>query len=45
MGPVISLLGKHLIKGPPIKKTIINEVIKDKPVLNVKYLKTFRNEY
>ena len=34
-----------LIKGPPIMKTTIRDVITDKPVRNVKYLKTFKNEY
>ena len=38
MGPVISL-ENNFIKGPPTKKTIINEVIRDKPVLKVRYLK------
>ena len=33
---------KSFIKVPPIIKTIINEVKKDKPVLNVKYLNTFK---
>ena len=28
-------LEKNLIKGPPIKKTIMSEVIKAKPVLNL----------
>jgi len=45
IGPVISILEKNLINGPPIRNTIINEVIKDKPVLKVRYLKTFKNEY
>ena len=34
---------KNLINGPPITKTIIKEVKNDKPVLNVRYLKTFKN--
>ena len=33
---------KNFIKGPPINKTITNDVKKDKPVLKVKYLKTFK---
>ena len=33
---------KNLIKGPPINKTIIKDVNRDKPVLNVRYLKTFK---
>ena len=33
---------KNLIKGPPIISTITNEVKKDKPVLKVKYLNTFK---
>ena len=45
IGPVISLREKILINGPPIKKTINKEVIKAKPVLNVKYLNTFKKEY
>ena len=40
-----NILEKYLIKGPPIKKTITKDVIKDKPVLNVKYLNTFKKEY
>ena len=38
----IFLFEKKLIKGPPIIKTIINEVNKDNPVLKVIYLKTFK---
>ena len=34
---------KNFINGPPIIKTITKEVNTDNPVLNVKYLKTFRN--
>ena len=30
------------MNGPPIIKTITKEVKNDKPVLNVKYLKTFK---
>ena len=30
------------MNGPPIIKTIIKDVKTDKPVLNVKYLKTFK---
>ena len=37
------LIEKKFIKGPPINKTIINEVNKDNPVLKVMYLKTFKN--
>ena len=33
------------IKGSPIKKTIIKEVITDRAILTVIYLKTFKNEY
>ena len=42
IGPVIFLCEKYLMKGPPIRKTIIIEEIKDRPVLNVKYLNTFK---
>ncbi len=45
IGPVIIFSENILIKGDPIMKTIISEVITDKPVLNVKYLKTLRKEY
>ena len=31
-----------MIKGPPIKRTINNDVKKAKPVLKVIYLKTFK---
>ena len=34
----------NLIKGPPIKNTIVNEEIIDSPVLKVKYRKTLRAE-
>tara|TARA_B110000444_G_scaffold231369_1_gene239273 strand:+ start:160 stop:318 length:159 start_codon:yes stop_codon:yes gene_type:complete len=34
-----------LISGPPIMKTIISDVTKDNPVLNVRYLNTLRKEY
>tara|TARA_B110001452_G_scaffold128666_1_gene106900 strand:- start:214 stop:372 length:159 start_codon:yes stop_codon:yes gene_type:complete len=34
-----------LIRGPPIIKTTISEVTTDRPVLNVRYLNTFRKEY
>jgi len=34
-----------LINGPPIINTTIKEVTTDRPVLNVKYLNTFKNEY
>jgi hypothetical protein len=37
-------LEKYLIKGFPIKSTIIKDVKKDKPVLTVIYLKIFKNE-
>ena len=30
------------MKGPPIIRTITSEVKKDKPVLKVKYLNTFK---
>ena len=45
MGPVIIFSEKILISGAPIIKTIIKEVITDKPVLKVRYLKTFKKEY
>ena len=45
MGPVIIFSEKILIKGSPIIKTTIKEVITDKPVLKVRYLKTLRKEY
>ena len=45
MGPVIIFSEKILIRGPPIIKTKTSEVITDNPVLNVKYLKTFKKEY
>jgi hypothetical protein len=45
IGPVIIFSEKIFIKGPPIIKTIIRDVITDKPVLNVKYLNTFKKEY
>ena len=35
---------KNFIIGLPMKKTIIIEVIIDKPVLKVKYLNTFKKE-
>jgi hypothetical protein len=31
------------MKGPPMIKTKLSEVKKDNPVLNVRYLKTFKN--
>ena len=37
-------LEKYFIKGLPIKKIIMSEVTTDKPILNVMYLKTFKNE-
>ena len=39
------LLEKNLIKDDPIKKTTNMDVNIAKPVLNVRYLKTLRNEY
>ena len=36
---------KILINGPPIIKTMIRDVTKESPVLKVKYLNTFKNEY
>ena len=42
IGSSIFLFEKKLIKGPPINKTIIKEVNKDRPVLNVIYWKTFK---
>ena len=46
-GPFIRFFSnqKILIKGPPIIKTIIKDVITDRPVLKVKYLKTLKKEY
>lgn len=43
IGFKIFWLEKKLIKGPPIIKTITKDVKKDKPVLKVRYLKTFKN--
>ena len=45
IGPVIIFSEKILIKGAPIIKTIINDVITDNPVLKVKYLNTLKKEY
>ena len=42
MGSKIFLLEKNLINGPPINRTMANEVNKDNPVLKVIYLKTFK---
>ncbi len=42
IGFKIFCLEKNLINGPPIISTITNEVKKDKPVLKVKYLNTFK---
>jgi len=42
---VIIFSENNLISGPPMIKTTIKEVTTDKPVLNVKYLNTFKNEY
>ena len=44
IGPAIWFLEKILIKGPPIKKTTVKDVINERPVLNVRYLNTFKNE-
>ena len=33
------------MKGPPMIKTITNDVKTDRPVLNVRYLKTFKKPY
>ena len=44
IGFKIFWLEKYLIKGPPIIRTIANDVNKDKPVLKVMYLKTFKNQ-
>jgi len=38
-------LENNLINGPPTINTIIKEVTTDKPVLKVRYLNTFKNEY
>ena len=35
---------KYLIKGSPIKKMIISDVITESPILKVIYLNTFRKE-
>ena len=35
----------NFINGPPMIKTTIKEVTTERPVLNVRYLNTFRNEY
>tara|TARA_B110000444_G_C18283276_1_gene341739 strand:+ start:262 stop:498 length:237 start_codon:yes stop_codon:yes gene_type:complete len=45
IGPVIIFSEKIFINGPPIINTITRDVITDKPVRNVKYLKTFKKEY
>ena len=45
IGPEIIFSEKILISGPPIINTTTNDVTTDKPVLNVKYLNTFKNEY
>jgi len=45
MGPVIIFSENSFINGPPIINTTINEVTTDNPVLKVKYLNTFKNEY
>ena len=45
IGPVIIFSEKIFIKGPPIINTTIRDVITDKPVRNVNYLKTFKKEY
>ena len=42
IGPVIIFSENNFINGAPIIKTTANEVTTDKPVLNVKYLKTFK---
>ena len=39
------ILENNLIKGPPIKNTMIKEVTTESPVLKVKYLNTLRNVY
>ena len=45
-GPLIKLFSENnLISGPPIIKTTTKDVTTDNPVLNVRYLKTFKNEY
>ena len=45
IGPVIIFSENNFISGPPMINTITKDVTTDKPVLNVKYLKTFKNEY
>ena len=42
IGVKIFWLEKNFINVPPIIKTITNDVKKDKPVLNVRYLKTLK---
>ena len=34
---------KYFIKGVPIRKIIVRDVIIDRPILNVMYLNTFKN--
>ena len=45
IGPVIIFSENIFINGPPIINTIIKDVTTDKPVLKVRYLNTFKNEY
>jgi len=42
LNQIVLISENNLIKGPPIISTITNEVKKDKPVLKVKYLNTFK---
>ena len=45
MGQKICFFENILIKGPPTKNTTVSDVITESPVLKVKYLNTFKNEY
>ena len=45
IGPVIIFSENNLINGPPIINTTTKEVTTDKPVLKLRYLNTFKNEY
>jgi hypothetical protein len=45
IGSKIRLVEKKLINGVPTIKTIVIDVNIARPVLNVRYLKTLRNEY
>jgi len=45
IGPEIIFSENNLISGPPIMNTITRDVTTDRPVLKVRYLNTFKNEY